>query len=174
MLWLLFAYAASLPQPSDVVFIHEGVVEEQQGDFNYIFTVAGADTIYTCQANRCSLSDFRDQSTVNATFYQLPEGYQRVATVVDQATLAEYLANAVQEFRLENLATTLSATESSRSYHTVTIQDDGSFTRDTVSQERNPVAADGTGTNFGWLGWFIGGGVVLAGGAGYILWKRRL
>lgn len=180
MLWLLLwvfsipAVAASLPQPSDVVFIHEGVNEEQQGDFNYIFTLDGDGTIYTCQANRCSLADWRDQPTINATFYQLPEGYQRVATVVDQSTLAEYRTNAVQQFRLEGLATTLSATDSSRSYHTVTIKSDGSFERDTVSQERNPVIDDSTANQLGLVWWLIGGGVVLASGAGYILWKRRL
>lgn len=173
MLWL-FVLAATLPQPSDVVFIHDGVVEEQQGDFNYIFTLDGDDTIYTCQANRCSLADWRDQPTINATFYQLPEGYQRVATVVDQSTLAEYRTNAIQEFRLEGLETTLSTIGSSRSYHTVTIAADGSFFRDTVSQERNAEVDKANSTNLTWLWWLIGGGVVLASGAGYILWKRRL
>ncbi|EKD78849.1 MAG: hypothetical protein ACD_41C00249G0002 [uncultured bacterium] len=173
MLWLFIAYAATLPQPSDVVFVHADVAEEQQDDFNYIFTVDGDDAIYTCQANRCSLSDFRDQPVVTATFYQLPEGYQRVATVVDQSTLAEYRANAVQEFRLENIETTLAAAGSNRSYHTVTIQADGNFDQDTVSQERNAttdVAAEG---KYRWVWWLIGGGVVIAAGAGFILWKLR-
>lgn len=173
MLWL-FVLAVTLPQPSDVVFLHDGVAEEQQGDYNYIFTIDGDDTIYTCQANRCSLVDFRDQSIVNGTFYQLPEGYQRVATVIDQSTLTEYRANAQQEFRLAGLETNLTATGSSRTYHTVTIAADGRFERDTVSQERNATADDSAGGTGSWIWWLIGGGVVLASGAGYILWKRRL
>lgn len=174
MIWFLIAYAATLPQPSDVVFLHDGVAEEQQADYNYIFTIDGDDTIYTCQANRCSLTDFRDQSTVSGSFYQLPEGYQRVATVVDQSTLQEYRDNAVQEFRLDNIETTLEASGGERSYHTVTIQADGSFARDTVSQERNAATADSAGAIPAWIWWLIGSGGAVAAGAGFLLWKRRL
>lgn len=179
MVWLLLwlfpsvTQAATLPQPSDVVFIHDGVNEDQQSDYNYIFTIDGDDTIYTCQANRCSLGDFRDQSTITATFYELPEGYQRVATIVDQTILEEYRTNAAEEFRLEGLETTLTATNSSRSYYTVTIFAEGSFELDTTSQERNVVVEDDTIASIRWIWWLIGGGVVIAGGAGFILWKRR-
>lgn len=166
--------AVALPQPSDVVLLHAGVAEEDQSDYNYIFTVDGDDTIYTCQANRCSLAAFRDQTAVSVTFYELPEGYQRVANLVDQTVLQEYQANAVQQYRVEALETALAATASARSYHTLTIQPDGSVERDAVSQERNPAeVADAAGATAAWIWWLIGGGGVVAAGAGVVLWKRR-
>lgn len=166
--------AVSLPQPSDVVLLHDGVAEEDQSDYNYIFTVDEDDTIYTCQANRCSLASFRDQVAVSVTFYELPEGYQRVANLVDQSILQEYRANAVQQYRIEGLETALAATESTRSYHTLTIQADGSVERDAISQERNPVEVSATaGSSYAWIWWLVGGGVVVGLGAGIVLWKRR-
>lgn len=166
--------AVALPQPSDVVLLHDGVAEEDQSDYNYIFTVDGDDTIYTCQANRCSLASLRDQAAVSVTFYELPEGYQRVANLVDQSVLQEYRANAVQQYRVEALETALAATESTRSYHTLTIQADGSVERNAVSQERNPAeVVDAVGSTAAWVWWLIGGGAVVAAGAGVVLWKRR-
>lgn len=180
MIWffaLLFPFlvqAASLPQPSDLVLLHENVAEDQQSDYNYIFTVDSDDTIYTCQANRCSLASFRDQASVNIIVYELPEGYQRVANLVDQSVLQEYRANAAHQYRVEGLETALTATASTRSYHTLTIQADGSIERDAVSQERNPVEVSATaGSSYAWIWWLVGGGVVVGLGAGIVLWKRR-
>ncbi len=180
MIWLftlLFPFvvqAATLPQPSDVVLLHEGVTEEKQSDYNYIFTVDGDDTIYTCQANRCSLTLFRDQETVQVVIYELPEGYQRVANLVDQSVLQEYQANAAHQYQVEGLETALTATASTRSYHTLTIQADGSIERDAVSQERNPAEISvAAGSKHAWVRWLVGGSAVVALGAGAVLWKRR-
>ncbi len=180
MIWLfilllpLVAQAANLPQPSDVVFVHDGVSEDKQDSYNYIFTVDGDDRIHTCQANRCSLLPFREQASVAATFYQLPEGYQRVAGVVDQGVLQEYVAAAAAQYRLTDLETELSATTTTRSYHTVTIHTDGSYDRDATSQERNLKPEDADSKNRSvWLWWLAGVIVVMGGGAGWILWKRR-
>ncbi|MBI4407474.1 MAG: hypothetical protein HY565_03165 [Candidatus Kerfeldbacteria bacterium] len=176
--WLLFfpllAQAATLPQPSDVVLLHEGVAEDAQSDYNYIFTVDGDDTIYTCQANRCSLIPFRDQALVNIVVYELPDGYQRVANLVDQSVLQEYQANAAHQYRVEGLETALTATASTRSYHTLTIQADGSIEREAVSQERNPAEIiPAAGSGWAWIWWLVGGSVVVGLGAGIVLWKRR-
>lgn len=179
MIWLLLFFplltqAANLPQPSDVVFIHDGVHEDKQDSYNYIFTVDGDTTVHTCQANRCSLSPFREQPTVAATFYQLPEGYQRVTGVVDQAVLQEYQAAAVAEYRFTDLETELAATTTTRSYHIVTIDENGSYNRDATSQERNVKPdEDNAITLAAWIWWLVGGAVVVAAAAGWILWKRR-
>lgn len=180
MIWLfallfpVVVQAATLPQPSDVVLLHDGVTEGKQSDYNYIFTVDGDDTIYTCQANRCSLASFRDQASVNIIVYELPEGYQRVANLVDQSVLQEYRTNAVQQYRVEGLETALAATASTRSYHTLTIMADGTVARDAVSQERNPAEVSAAaGSSYAWIWWLVGGGVVVGLGAGIVLWKRR-
>ena len=180
MMWLLtllfplMAQAATLPQPGDVVLLHESVSEDKQDSFNYIFTVTGKDDIFTCQANRCSVLEFRDQPTIHMTIYQLPDGYQRVAAVVDQAVLSEYKELAVAQYDLDNLPTTLAATNTTRSFHTVTIADDGSFQLDTTSQERNPEVKEGSGSTVGtWIWWLISGSLAVAAVAAWILWKRR-
>lgn len=172
MLWFLLLVA--LPQPSDVLLLHADQAEETQTAYNYIFTVDGDDTIYTCQANRCSLADFRAQPSVSLTVYQLPEGYQRVATVIDQATLAEYRSVAVASYRLEQLDTDLTADAASRSYHTITIQTDGSVILDTTNQVRNADPASTSNTGNAWLWWFIGGAglVLMAGLAGFVYTRR--
>lgn len=174
--WLLFplvVQAATLPQPSDVVFIHAGESDEQQIRYNYIFTVDGYEGIHTCQANRCSLLPFRDHGSINATFYQLPEGYQRVANIVDQAVLSDYITVATSSYRFDQLETDLAGTGDSRSYHTVTIAEDGSYQRDTTTQERNPEEVLETTRSRGWL-WLMGGVVVaVLAAVGFILWKRK-
>ena len=180
MLWLFIllfpfvAHAANIPQPSDVVFVHEAVSEDKQDSYNYIFTLANDDTIYTCQANRCSLLDFRNQPKVDVTFYQLPEGYQRVAGMVDQAVLQEYRSAAVAQYHFSDLETELSSAITARSYHVVTIHEDGTYDRDTASKERNLGPDLQTQTqSMTWIWWFVGGAIVMAAGAGWILWKRR-
>lgn len=178
--WILFlllpltAQAANLPQPSDVVFLHDAVDEDKQDSFNYIYTVAGDDTIYTCQANRCSLLEFREQSTVDVTFYQLPEGYQRVASIVDQAVLQEYRDLATANYHFTALETELSASATTRSYHVVNVHEDGSYDNDTTSQERNADLNDDEASGLGiWLWVIIGSAIVVAAAAGWLLWKRR-
>ncbi len=180
MIWLftllfpLMAQAVSLPQPGDVVLVHESASDDKQASYNYIFTVTGETDIFTCQANRCSTLAFRDQPTIDMTVYQLPDGYQRVASVVDQTVLKEYQSVAVAQYQLNQLPTTLAATDTTRSYHTVTIADDGSFQLDTTSQERNPEIEVADGQSIAtWVWWFIGAALVVASVAGWILWKRR-
>ncbi|MFA6475171.1 MAG: hypothetical protein WCV88_03105 [Patescibacteria group bacterium] len=176
LLFPLMAQAVSLPQPSDVVLLHDGQSDEQQTRYNYVFTLANDATIYTCQGNRCSLTPFREQASVDATFYQLPEGYPRVANLTDQTILQSYQQAAVAQYSVTGLATALEAGDKNRSYHTINIKADGSYTSDAVTQERNkPIVLDDTNAVKYWP-WVVGGviGVLLILSAGYYIYRKRL
>lgn len=183
MVWfaLLFAQsvlAAAVAQPSDVVLIYESADIEAQGKENYLFKLEGDEKLYPCEANRCSLAEFTDQSQVNLTIYKLPEGYPRVATVVDQSTLLEYASVAVITYTVPNVATTLSADGSDmRTYQTLQLKADGSYELDIVSQERNALLQEDVVTEQSWKGfiWYIIVGLVVVGlGVGGVwLWKRK-
>jgi hypothetical protein len=169
--------AAAVPPVTDVVLIYEDADLEAQGKDNYLFTVDGDSTIYPCAANRCSLADFVDRPTVALTVYKLPEGYPRVANVIDQATLAEYRAAAAVTYAIPNVATTPAGDGStSRTFQEIHLSADGNFSVDTVSQERNVLlqAAIVTERSGTWLWYVVGGiGAALAIGIGRWLWKRK-
>lgn len=183
MIWFLLLFthsvlAVAVAQPSDVVLAYESADIEGQSKENYLFTVEGDVTLYPCEANRCSLAEFTDQSYVNLTIYKLPEGYPRVATVVDQSTLQEYAAAAAITYTVPNVATTLSADGSdTRTYQTLQLKADGSYELDTVSQERNASLQANVATESSWKGyiWYVILGLVVIGlgGGGVWLWKRK-
>lgn len=184
MAWLILfiaqsVLAAAVAQPSDIVLIYESADIEEQGKENYLFTAEGDETLYPCEANRCSLVEFADQNQVNLTIYKLPEGYPRVATIIDQSTLQEYAAAAAITYTVSNVATTLSADGSdTRSYQTVQLKADGSYELGTVSQERNVLLQEDTVTEQSRksnIMWYIIIGLVVVGmGGGAVwLWKRK-
>lgn len=183
MIWfaLVFAQsvlAAAVAQPSDIVLIYESTDSAAQGKENYLFTVAGDNTIYPCDANRCSLAEFTDQATINLTIYKLPEGYPRVATVVDQVTLQEYVASAVTTYTVPNVSTTPPGDGSTgRTFQELQLKADGSFELDVVSQERNTLLQEDvveTKPRSKYI-WALVIGVIVLGtaGAGFWLWKRK-
>lgn len=149
MTWLflfpLIAAASALPQTSDVVLIYENVSNEEQTKYNYLFTVEGDDTIYPCSANRCSVEPWRDRESLTLKIYQLPEGYPRVATIVDQTTLAEYKAAAEQNFTIKNILTNPSSDDSGRTFQQVTLHADGSAEVETITQAKNAQAQEASG-----------------------------
>jgi len=183
MIWfaLVFAQsvlAAAVAQPSDIVLIYESTDSAAQGKENYLFMVEGNTTIYPCDANRCSLAEFTEQATVNLIIYKLPEGYPRVATVVDQATLQEYVTAAATTYIVPNVSTTPPGDGSTgRTFQELQLKADGSFTLDVVSQERNALLQEDaveTESRAKYI-WALVIGVIVLGavGAGFWLWKRK-
>ncbi len=183
MFWLILllshtALAGAVPQTTDIVLIYEGANIEDQGKDNYVYTVADDDTIYTCEANRCSLAQFASQAQITMTIYKLPEGYPRVAGVIDQVTLQKYKQAASQTYTVPNVSTAPAGDGSNnRTFQELQLQADGSFSVDTVSQERNSQLLEDRVTDKSWPAyiWYILGGVVVLGlaGGGVWLWKRK-
>lgn len=182
-LWLLphFVLAAALPQPADVVLLYENEPAEAQSKYNYLFTVAGDTTIYPCAANRCSLEPFRDQAAVDLTIYKLPEGYPRVANVVDQATLAEYVAAAEHTYTIGEVFTNPTNTDpSGRTFQEVQLSADGSASLRAVTQKKNYDPTTAANSKSGWRRWLwpaaavvISLGLLLGALWLWRLWKRK-
>lgn len=186
LLWQLFlptlGAAVALPQPSDVVLWYEDGDVEAQTKYDYLFTVAGDDTIYPCAANRCSLEPFLEQGTVDLTIYKLPEGYPRVANIVDQDTLVEYRNAAEQTYKIAGVSTMPTNTDeeadsTGRTFQEIHLKADGSFESSTVTQERNSQLITDEATTTGWPRWLwpVVGLIGLVGvvGVGVWLWKRK-
>lgn len=170
--------AAALPQTSDVVLLYETGDDAQQAKYNYLFTVAGDQTIYPCSANRCSLEPFRDQTAITLTIYKLPDGYPRVATIVDQTTLAEYQAAAEQTYTIPDVATQpANAAETGRTFQVIQLKADGDFELSTTTQAKNIQLTEETPIETPQRRWLwpvmlVAGGLVIVAG-GYWLWKRK-
>ena len=80
-------WSAAIPAAGDLVLQYENDAADKQLKYNYLFTVDGDATIYVCQANHCSMSQFKDKSgTVSVTLYKLPDGFPRPQTLPNQTT----------------------------------------------------------------------------------------
>lgn len=116
--------AENIPTESDVVVIYQTDTETVK--HQYLFTIAGDATIYPCIENRCNLSQWQGSAVVTMTVYVLPEGFTTVSNVVNPAVLQSYQSAAERTYVLTDIATQ-PATNSGRSYQTVTLQADGSY-----------------------------------------------
>lgn len=120
--------AATIPESSDVVLIYDNADTEQQGRYNFMFTVDGDMTIYPCEANYCSVVQFQDRGQVTMTVYKLPEGFPRASTVQDPAKLEEYKQLAESTYTLEDIQTNWLPDKDGRPYQTVQLSPDGKVT----------------------------------------------
>ncbi len=86
--------------------------------------------MYTCVANRCNLGKWIEQPTVNLTVYVLPEGFDSVGGIINPDILKSYQAEAERSYVITNLPTN-PETVNGRSYQTVTLQANGTYTTET-------------------------------------------
>lgn len=128
--------AASIPESSEVLLIYNNANEEQQTRYNFIYTVDDDSTVYTCATNRCSTAAFRDRGTINMTVYKLPDGFPRVANIVDQKLLKEYVELAEQSYWIENVITNQSTAEDGRQYLKVFLSPDGSVVLESANYDK--------------------------------------
>lgn len=129
-------FAANIPGASEVVLIYENAAIEQQSRYDFIFTINNDPTIYPCVANRCSMQPFRDLGNVTMTVYKMPEGFPRVANIVDQKVLNEYITLAEKRYVLENIATNLSTVEDGRQYQEAYVYADGTVKLQTANYDK--------------------------------------
>lgn len=115
--------AENIPTTADLVLTY--ITEAETTKHNYLFTIEGDNTIYTCLANRCGLGRWSDRAGINLTIYVLPEGFTAVSRVVDPAVLQLYLAKAEKTYVLNSIVPS-PATSNGRGYQTVVLRDDGS------------------------------------------------
>ncbi len=175
--------AASVAEASEVVLWYENESENTQLRYNYIFTLDGDDTVYTCTANRCSMNDFSNLGTISMNLYKMPQGFPRVANVVDQEILQEYVTLAEQNFRIDNIATDWTSVDNDRPYQQVQLYADGSVEVSRAVYEKadlNGTEAVGTdeGSVFGLilkilLGVCIAAIVVAGGILGWRYWQQH-
>lgn len=170
--------AETIPQASDVVLIYNNASEEQQAKYNFIYTVNDDNTIYTCEANRCSILPVRDRGTVIMTVYKLPEGFPRVNTEVDQNKLAQYKQQAEQTYVLNSIVTNLSTSGETRPYQLVHLTPDGQATIDNATYTKpdiNVPKDNATPSTNKGLWWKVLLGIIsvgLVGTGGYYGWQK--
>lgn len=174
----MMAMAASIPQASDVILVYDNANTEQQGKYNFLFTVQNDPIIYPCEGNRCSMVNFRALGEATITVYKLPEGFPRVAGLQDQAKLQEYINQADQHYRLTGIATNWDTTSDGRPYQLVYLSPDGSYrieaeTYSKPSTNSNVTTATDRTTLPKWLWGLIGIGTVVIVIAGALWWRIR-
>lgn len=138
-------FAATIPESTDVVMVYDDADAEQQGRYDFMYTVEGDTTIYPCEANYCSVAQFKNSGTVTMTVYKLPEGFPRVSTIKDLAKLQEYKQLAEHTYVIEDVQTDLLPDQDGRPYQTVYLSSDGSVKAESNvynKPEINPNSSD--------------------------------
>lgn len=138
-------WAGSIPESSEVVLVYENANQELQTRYNYIYTVNDDQTIYACEANRCSMQQLRDRGSVTMTVYKLPDGFSRPSNIVDQKVLQEYVSLAEKSYVLNNISTNLSATDNGRPYLEVNLYADGTSTMASANYDKPEFNQDKNG-----------------------------
>lgn len=166
--------AAAIPTASDLVLHYDQDDAEAQSKHNYLFTVAGDDTIYACETDHCNMSQFKSRGNLTLTIYQLPDGFPRPQTVPNQSTLRNYVAQAQHEYTLSDIPTNLVNTDKGLPYQLVQLYADGSSELKTQYYTTPTDNVNAAGFTIpGWLWWGLGIAVVVAGGAGLVWWRLR-
>ena len=153
------AGAAVLAQSSEVVLVYDGAGEEDQGRHSFLYTIAGDDTIYPCDANRCDMSEYSERGAVDLTVYKLPEGFPRPQGIADQARLQEFIDSADNTYQLGSIQTDLRDTGDGKQFYTVSVWPDGTHQLNETTYDKadpnTPVEEEGS-ENEATPGWIVG------------------